>query len=199
LKFKTKVIETKLGSKTLVLYSSLQMNIFKVYISIMYQFKPLARENFKLLFQWLQNPHVKAWWDSENDWEEFVQRHSDMIENPLVFPHIVFKDHLPIGYINYWFVEEDDDFKPFFSSKTVGTDQFIGIPELIGKGIGPEFIRQFTNKLLSKTEIEMVITDPDPKNISAVRAYEKAGFKKVRIMKTSEGEIQLLEKISVSR
>lgn len=160
----------------------------------MFKFKPLASEHFEILFQWLQNPHVRKWWDSENDWDEFEKRHSDMIASPLVFPHIVFKDEIPIGYINYWFVEEDSDFKPHFPSNTVGTDQFIGVSELIGKGVGTEFIRQFTDELLLKPNIGLVITDPDPKNISAIRAYEKAGFKKVKFMKTSEGEIQLLEK-----
>lgn len=160
----------------------------------MYEFIPLGEEHFELLFQWLQKPHVSAWWGSETVWEEFKKRHNDMLGSTLVFPHIVCKDKVPIGFINYWFVEEDPDFKPYFKSNTVGTDQFIGIHELTGKGIGTEFIRQFTDELLSKPNIGLVITDPDPKNIHAIRAYEKAGFVKTIIMKTSEGEVQLLEK-----
>lgn len=163
----------------------------------MFEFIPLTEEHFSLLFQWLQSPHVQTCWDFENNWEEFQIRHQEMISSPLVFPHIVYKDKIPIGYINYWFVEEDPDFKPHFRSDTVGTDQFIGVPELIGKGIGSEFIRQFTNELLSDPKINLVITDPDPKNLNAIRAYEKAGFKKTQIMKTSEGTIQLLEKSSL--
>jgi RimJ/RimL family protein N-acetyltransferase len=160
----------------------------------MYEFKTLGEEHFELLFQWLQKPHVSAWWGSETDWEGFKKRYSDMLESRLVFPHIVYKNKTPIGYINYWFVEEDPDFKPHFKNDTVGTDQFIGIPELIGKGFGAEFIRQFTDELLSMPNIGLVITDPDPKNTNAIRAYEKAGFKKTKIMNTSEGKIQLLEK-----
>lgn len=164
-----------------------------------YEFRPLAEAHFEILFHWLQAPHVLKWWDSESDWEPFTRRHIQMIENPLVFPHIVFKDGIPIGYINYWFVEEDPDFKPLFPSDTVGTDQFIGVSDLLGKGIGTEFIKQFTNELLSKPNIKLVITDPDSKNSAAIRAYEKAGFKKTRLMNTSEGEIQLLEKKRTDR
>lgn len=160
----------------------------------MYEFKPLAEEHFEMLFHWLQRPHIRAWWDSEDNWEAFRIRHSKMIENPLVFPYIVFRNRVPIGYINYWFVEEDEDFKSQFPSNTVGTDQFIGIPDLLGKGIGSDFIRQFTEELLSKPNIGLVITDPDSRNTAAIRAYEKAGFAKIKIMTTSEGEIQLLEK-----
>lgn len=161
-----------------------------------FEFKPLEREHFELLYQWLQKPHVLAWWDSENNWEDFEKRYQSMINNPLVFPHIVYKDKNPIGYINYWFVEEDPDFKPYFQKDTVGTDQFIGASELIGKGIGSDFIRQFTDELLLKPNIGLVITDPDPQNLNSIRAYEKAGFKKTKIMKTSEGDVQILEKRS---
>lgn len=160
----------------------------------MYKFEPLTRKHFKILYQWLQNPHVQNWWDSEINWDDFEMRHDAMIANPLVFPHIVYIDKTPIGYINYWFVEEDPDFKPHFTVNTVGTDQFIGVPELTGKGIGAEFIRKFTDELLLKPNIELVITDPEPQNINAIRAYEKAGFKKTKIMITSEGNVQLLEK-----
>jgi RimJ/RimL family protein N-acetyltransferase len=117
-----------------------------------------------------------------------------MIEDALVFPHIVFQNGVPIGYINYWFVEEDEDFRSQFPASTVGTDQFIGVPSLIGKGIGSEFIRQFTDELLLKPNIGLVITDPDSRNLAAIRSYKKAGFTKYRLMNTLEGEIQLLEK-----
>lgn len=160
----------------------------------MYEFGPLTRKHFKILFQWLQAPHVQEWWDSETNWDAFEKRHDGMIAHPMAFPHIVYKDKTPIGYINYWFVEEDPDFKLHFPSNTVGTDQFIGVPELIGKGIGTEFIRQFTDALLLKPNIGLVITDPDPQNINAIRAYEKAGFKKTKLHANSEGNVQLLEK-----
>lgn len=160
----------------------------------MYEFKALAKEHFHILFQWLQNPHVRAWWDSENNWEDFELRHLKMIEDPLIFPHIVYRNRIPVGYINYWFVEEDPEFKSIFPADTVGTDQFIGEPDLIGKGIGSEFIRQFTNDLLLKPGIGLVITDPDSQNLAAIRAYEKAGFKKTKLMVMSDETIQLLEK-----
>lgn len=160
----------------------------------MYEFEPLTRKHFKVLFQWLQALHVQEWWDSETSWDAFEKRHDEMIAHPMVFPHIVYKDKTPIGYINYWFVEEDPDFKSSFPSNTVGTDQFIGVPELVGKGIGTEFIRQFTDALLLKQNIGLVITDPDPQNIIAIRAYEKAGFKKTKVLGTSDGYVQLLEK-----
>lgn len=162
----------------------------------MYSFIPLKQEHFQLLYNWLQKTHVQKWWDSEKNWADFEKRHLKMLANPLVFPHIVYKNDFPIGYMNYWFVEDDPDFQPYFPSNTVGTDQFIGDENLLGQGFGSQFIRQFTDELLQKQNIDLVITDPDPQNIYAIRAYEKAGFKKTRLMATSEGMVQLLEKSS---
>ena len=159
-----------------------------------FKFKPLTEEHFEILFKWLQNPHVREWWDSEDNWADFEKRHLEMLSLPLVFPHIVYRNDAPIGYINYWFVEDDPDFLPHYPKDTVGTDQFIGEPELIGKGIGTEFVRQFTDELSLKPNISLVITDPDPNNLKAIRSYEKAGFVKSRILKTAEGEVQVLEK-----
>lgn len=160
----------------------------------MFQYHPLDSSHFNILFEWLKEPHVKAWWGPDENRRAFEIRHQSMIASPLVFPHIVFLDGRPIGYVNYWFVEEDSDFKPHFSKDTVGTDQFIGVPDLIGKGIGSCFIRQFTDELLLRPDVGLVITDPDPMNLPAIRSYEKAGFIKTKLMQTSEGEIQLMEK-----
>lgn len=160
----------------------------------MFTFKTLSQEHFQILFDWQRLPHVQQWWGEPQSWEAFCVRHQNMISDPLVFPHIVFLDEKPIGYINYWWVAEDEDFKPLYPANTVGTDQFIGVPELIGKGLGSEFVRIFTDQLLNRPDIALVITDPDVDNHSAIRCYEKVGFRKSRRLVTSEGEVQLLEK-----
>jgi aminoglycoside 6'-N-acetyltransferase len=37
-----------------------------------------------------------------------------------------------------------------------------------------------------------VVTDPDPANARAVRAYEKAGFEKARLVDTPDGRALLM-------
>src|SRR6476646_342007 len=61
-----------------------------------------------------------------------------------------------------------------------GIDQFIGEPDLIDRGHGSGFIRQFAGGLLA-SGIPRVVTDPDPDNARAVRAYTKAGFQRERV------------------
>ena len=56
---------------------------------------------------------------------------------------------------------------------TRGIDQFIGEPDMIGRGHGSAFIRAFID---DPCGMARAVTDPDPANARAVRAYEKAGF-----------------------
>ena len=75
--------------------------------------------------------------------------------------------------------------------KTRGIDQFIGKPDMIGRGHGSGFIRQFADGLLS-SGIPRVVTDPDPDNGRAVRAYARAGFQSDRVVDTPDGPALLM-------
>jgi len=154
----------------------------------------MAPADLELLFKWLHEPHVKKWWDTNSEWKVFEDRYNENISNPLVFPHFVYFNEKPIGYFNYWFVEDDPDFINLYPKETVGTDQLIGEAEFVGKGHGSKLIKQMTNELLGRPEINLLITDPHPDNLAAIRCYENAGFVKVKLMKSSDGPIQLMEK-----
>ena len=65
-------------------------------------------------------------------------------------------------------------FKPV---STRGIDQFIGEADMLDCGHGSVFIRAFVGRLLTDGT-PRVVTDPDPANARAIRAYEKAGFLK---------------------
>lgn len=56
-----------------------------------------------------------------------------------------------------------------------GIDQFIGEPDMIGRGHGSAFIRAHADALM-RAGAPAIGTDPDPDNARAIRAYEKAGF-----------------------
>jgi aminoglycoside 6'-N-acetyltransferase len=74
---------------------------------------------------------------------------------------------------------------------TRGMDQFIGEPDMIGCGHGSALIRDFIARLV-QSGTPRVITDPDPANTRAVRAYEKAGFAGVRLVDTPDGRALLM-------
>jgi aminoglycoside 6'-N-acetyltransferase len=62
---------------------------------------------------------------------------------------------------------------------------------MIGRGHGSGFIRQFADGLLA-SGIPRIVTDPDPANARAVRAYAKAGFQSDRVVETPDGPALLM-------
>ena len=74
---------------------------------------------------------------------------------------------------------------------TRGLDQFIGEPDMLGRGHGSAFIRAFAERLLANGTPRIVI-DPDPANARAIRAYEKAGFERDRMVETPDGPALLM-------
>ncbi len=65
-------------------------------------------------------------------------------------------------------------------------DFFIGDVDYVGKGIGVEILKSFDYQ-----GYENILVDPEIDNISAIKTYEKAGFKKIKEY-TDTGELWML-------
>jgi len=62
---------------------------------------------------------------------------------------------------------------------------------MIERGHGSAFIRAFVDALL-REGAPRIVTDPDPENARAVRAYQKAGFEKAGMVDTPDGPALLM-------
>jgi RimJ/RimL family protein N-acetyltransferase len=62
-----------------------------------------------------------------------------------------------------------------------GVDLFIADEELTGKGLGTEVLRSFVRDVVfADPEIRACVADPELENAASLRAFEKAGFRRVR-------------------
>lgn len=61
-------------------------------------------------------------------------------------------------------------------------DIFIGEEEYVGKGLGSRIMTQFLKEYVDPY-YDACLVDPDTANMQAIRAYEKAGFKKIKTVK----------------
>jgi aminoglycoside 6'-N-acetyltransferase len=104
---------------------------------------------------------------------------------------IVALDDHPFGYIQCYALSTWNQNFGTHPPGTRGIDQFIGEPEMIGRGHGSRFIRQFADSLLA-SGIPRLVTDPDPDNDRAVRAYTRAGFQREGIVDTPDGPALLM-------
>jgi aminoglycoside 6'-N-acetyltransferase len=154
-----------------------------------YQFRPMTAEDLPLVRRWLGHPHVIEWWgDTE---EQFALVSEDLL-SPAMDQFIVAVDDRPISYLQcYDPAAWPEGGLGMHPAGTRGIDQFIGEAELLGRGHGSAFIRHFTEGLFS-AGTPRVVTDPSPANRRAIRAYEKAGFVRDRIVDTPEGTALLM-------
>ncbi|MBA2307335.1 GNAT family N-acetyltransferase [Candidatus Dependentiae bacterium] len=160
-------------------------------------FKEVTAENLPLLFQWFKQSYVQQWWPTPQK-DEFFANFLQRIRSKDTRPYLVFIDNKPIGYIQYYHIdrslEKSGAWLPELPEATVGTDQFIGDPDYLGKGYGTLFIKEFIKYLTNTLEphITTIIVDPDPSNQAAIRCYEKVGFIVVGTFTTPHGLILLM-------
>jgi aminoglycoside 6'-N-acetyltransferase len=83
-----------------------------------------------------------------------------------------------VGLIQYH--EEDD---PMY--RHAGIDLFLS-EDVHGQGLGTEAVRTMAEYLIHERGHHRLVIDPAADNTAAIRAYEKAGFKPVGVMRRYE-------------
>ena len=130
----------------------------------------------------MHQPHWREWWGEPKEECAMIR---DMIERRDTTRPFIFRvDGRDCGYIQVWIVA-DQLIEPWLTKApwmrelpedAVGVDLSIGDAADLGKGIGSRVLAAFVAKLRDEGHRTIVI-DPDPANLRAVRAYEKAGFR----------------------
>lgn len=141
-----------------------------------YVFRSVEEDDLPLIAAWLAEPHAAEWWDGvDNSIAEIREAMGSVSTEPLIAE----LGGRPIAYLQSYDPHLEDDHpyqdQPF---GTLGIDVTIGPPELLGIGHGSAIVRQFVEELFAEGTPRVII-DPDPRNVRAVRAYEKAGFRPI--------------------
>ena len=159
----------------------------------LYQFRAMTAADLPMVRGWLAAPHVVEWWGDPDEQFGLVK---DDLDHPAMDQFVVSVDDRAFAYLQCydplaWPESGLADRPP----GTRGIDQFIGEPDMMGLGHGSAFIRAYVDRLLAAGSPQ-VLTDPDPNNRRAIRAYEKAGFLAERVMDTAEGPALLMVRSS---
>jgi aminoglycoside 6'-N-acetyltransferase len=153
-----------------------------------YAFRPMSVADLPTIRLWLETPHVSQWWHDPSEQFELV---SGDLDHPDMAQFIVAADAREFAYVQCYNISAwDTGFGPQ-PLGTRGLDQFIGDADMLGRGHGSAFIRAFADNLLLSGTPRVVI-DPDPGNERAIRAYERAGFCRDRIVDTPDGPALLM-------
>jgi aminoglycoside 6'-N-acetyltransferase len=133
--------------------------------------RPLAEGDEDELRRILAMPEVVRWWDVPDasfPWEDDPESTRLTIE----------VDGAVAGLIQ--FSEEPDP-----KYRHAGIDLFLD-PALHGRGLGTEAVRRVVRHLIDDRGHHRITIDPATANAAAIRAYEKAGFRRVGIMRRYE-------------
>ena len=153
-----------------------------------YTFRPLTEADLPLVMRWLQTPEVVRWWGDPGEQYQLV---SGDLNHPDMDQFLVALKAEPFAYIQCYRLSTWNQGFGLQPEDARGIDQFIGEPAFVGCGHGSKFIRQFVDGLLRKGT-PRVVTDPDPTNVRAIRAYENAGFLRDRLVETPDGTALLM-------
>jgi len=158
--------------------------------------RSMTREDFPRLGSWLARPHVQRWWKETGAPDEVERKygpHIDGADPTRMFVAEV--DGVPIGMLQtYWVDDYPEHAESVGLPGAVGVDLFIGEPDYLGRGYGPAMLRAFLSTVVPGfySGATGAVADPSASNGTSIRAFEKAGFRKGRIVEGEDGLEQLM-------
>jgi aminoglycoside 6'-N-acetyltransferase len=153
-----------------------------------YAFREMTADDLPMIERWLAAPHVREWWRDPAEQYELV---SGDLDEPAMDQYIVSTDGRAFGYIQCYDLTAWNSGFGAQPKGTRGIDLFIGEADMIEQGHGSAMLRAFVDERL-KAGAPRVVTDPDPENSRALRAYENAGFARVGMVDTPDGPSLLM-------
>jgi aminoglycoside 6'-N-acetyltransferase len=153
-----------------------------------YAFRAMSASDLPIIKRWLETPHVSQWWP---DPAEQLQLVSGDLDHPDMAQFIVAANGREFAYLQCYGLSAWNTGLGPQPEGTRGLDLFIGEADMLGFGHGSGFVRSFADGLLA-AGTPRVVTDPDPANARAIQAYEKAGFRRERLVDTPDGTALLM-------
>jgi aminoglycoside 6'-N-acetyltransferase len=132
--------------------------------------RPLEAADLPELTRIIETPEVARWWDDGAPWDE-----PDATMLTIVVGGAV------AGLIQY--AEE-----PAAKYRHASIDLFLD-PALHNRGLGSHAIRLLVGHLIGNRGHHRITIDPAAHNAQAIRAYEKAGFTAVGVMRRYERDM----------
>jgi aminoglycoside 6'-N-acetyltransferase len=133
--------------------------------------RPLAPGDETELLRIHATPEVARWWDEPADGFPWT-------DEPDATRFVIEVDGAVAGLIQF-----TEELEPKY--RHAGIDLFLD-PPCHGRGLGTEAVRRVVRLLIDERGHHRITIDPAAENAAAVRAYEKAGFKPVGVMRLSE-------------
>ena len=137
--------------------------------------------------RWLLEPHVRRWWDEGRRLpypEAELEEYRAAFNGEPTYRYVAHIDARPAGMFQHYRIGDSPEYADALALEedAVGVDLFIGEADLLGRGHGPAMLRTFLRDVAFPFHhLETCVIGPSVKNAAAIRAYEKAGFRPLRV------------------
>ena len=147
-------------------------------------FLPLQEQDFALLLDWLNQPHVRAFYQPKRVEQNGITSKYQPRPNPdsPIHCYIINFENIAVGYIQTYLISIDTDLSELIGTLEGATiDLYIGNPAFINRGLGWLIELKFLQKILfAKFATPKCYIYHDAKNLAALGALSKAGFRHVK-------------------
>lgn len=137
--------------------------------------RPATVEDVPALAAIRAAPEVRRWWRGGDDLADSVR--ADLGDDDLAL-YAIEHDGRVVGAIQ-WHAESDPDYRH------ASLDIFLD-PAVRGEGLGGDAIRTLARHLVDEYGHHRFTVDPAAANSAAIRAYAKAGFRPVGVLRRYE-------------
>jgi aminoglycoside 6'-N-acetyltransferase len=153
-----------------------------------------APQDYGLMSTWLNDEQVKMFWHGPDEafpMERIQEKYGPRTrgEAPTTPCFLTLEDR-PIGYIQFYRTDDWPEWRDQIGLESRADrwamDIVIGEPELWNRGLGTRAVIALLRYLFAEKLASEVVLDPVAENARAIRCYEKAGFRKVRLMPNAE-------------
>jgi len=147
-------------------------------------------EHVSLMARWLSDPRLLEYYGGRDDPQTDETIRTENIQKGGQENFIVMSGDEAIGYLQFYLVHpkwmDVYGFESDEAASVFGMDVFVGDLETWGTGFGSRMVAGAAGYLVGDRGATRIFLDPYVSDTRAIRAYEKAGFKKVCIVPQKE-------------
>ena len=148
-------------------------------------FRSLQHAHLRLMYRWLQHPDVSRWYGrTPETYAEVEAKYLPRISGEVpVRCFLVEYDNEPVAYSQTYRIDHDPAYARALGvdRDAFGVDLFIGESGFRYRGFGSLMLQEFVSRIIfAAGDASCCVIAPEVANHSAIRAYQKAGFRYIR-------------------
>jgi aminoglycoside 6'-N-acetyltransferase len=148
-------------------------------------FRGMTEGDLPVVAAWLREEHVQRWWKDPSAPDHVEAKYLPRINGAEPTEMMIFLlGGREIGMLQRYRMSDHPDWERSLASTglsfnaAAGIDYAIGVPDLVGRGIGSEVVAAFSADVFARyPDVDQIVVTPQESNRASCRVLEKAGYR----------------------